>query len=168
MNSMANSSKNEVIRVEGSLKEITTIRDAKGNILHKIITPLMVEFKTRDMLQILIGSSILAIPVGFTEETWILAEQLPLFNVLALVFISLAFISAFVHYNYYRRHGNKHRKEFVKRVVSTYLLSFLVVAVLMITIQKAPFTTDWYLAFKRVAIVAFPASMSAAVADMIK
>lgn len=165
---MSNKTKKEIIRVEGNLKEITTVSDDKGKILHKIITPLMVEFKVRDMLQVLVGASLLAIPVGFTEETWILAETLPVANVIALVLISIGFIAAFVHYNYYRRHGNKHRKEFVKRVLSTYLVSFLVVAVLMITIQKAPFATDWLLAFKRVAIVAFPASMSAAVADMIK
>jgi len=36
--------KKEVVRIAGKLKEIVTVRDEKGKILHKIISPLMVEF----------------------------------------------------------------------------------------------------------------------------
>ncbi|MCK4429723.1 MAG: hypothetical protein KAW19_00325, partial [Candidatus Aminicenantes bacterium] len=62
--------KKEVVRIEGKLKEIVTIHDEKGKILHKIISPLMVEFHPKDVLQVIIGAAILAVPVGFTEETW--------------------------------------------------------------------------------------------------
>lgn len=159
----------EIIRVAGKLREIVTIRDEQGNVVQKLIQPLMLEFHPKDVLQVMIGASILAIPVGFTEETWRLGEALPLNNVLAFLFLSVLFVSTFVYYNYYRNHPlKKHWVEFVKRVSSTYIISFLVVAVLMALIQKAPWTTDWLLAFKRTTLVAFPASMSAAVADTIK
>ena len=158
----------EVIRVGGKLKEIVTVEDDKGKILHKIISPLMVEFYPRDLMQVIIGSAILAIPVAFTEETWNLGSTLPLFNVLSIMAISLIFISTFVYYNFYRNNIKGHKDEFVKRVLSIYFVSFAVVALLLTIIQRAPWSTNWLLAVKRIILVAFPASMSASISDMIK
>jgi uncharacterized membrane protein len=127
------------------------------------------EFHPKDLLQVMIGASILAIPVGFTEETWELGGQLPWINIFGLLIMSVLFIAAFVYYNYHRKHKvTKHWNEFTKRVFSTYVFSFLVVAILLTLIQRAPWKTDVLLAVKRIIIVSFPASMSAAVADMIK
>jgi len=160
--------KKETVRIEGKLKEIVTIKDETGKVLHKIISPLMVEFHPKDMLQVMVGAAILAIPVGFTEETWKLGESLPLSNVFGFLLLSMLFISAFVYYNYYRGKLKEHRGEFFKRILSTYLISFIVVGVLLTLIQRAPWSTDFILAFKRVVIVTFPSTMSAAVADTIK
>lgn len=160
--------KREVIRIAGRLREIVTVRDEKGNLLHRIVSPLMIEFRPRDVLQVMVGASILAIPVGFTEETWNLAETLPFFNVLSFLVLSLLFISAFVYYNYYKNNLKGNRKEFLKRIFSTYVVSFIVVAVLLTLIQRTPWTTDLTLAIKRTILVTFPASMSAAIADVIK
>jgi uncharacterized membrane protein len=127
------------------------------------------EFRFKDLLQVIIGASILAIPVGFTEETWNLGSTLPLLNILFLIVISLFFISAFTYYHYYHEDGlKKHWWNFIKRVVSTYIVSFIVVAVLMTIIQRAPWSTDYLLAVKRTIIVTFPSTMSAVVADVIK
>jgi uncharacterized membrane protein len=116
----------------------------------------------------MVGASILAIPVGFTEETWRLGETLPLANVIGFMILSVVFVAIFVYYNYYRSNLRQHHGEFIKRVVSTYVFSFLVVALILTLIQRTPWNTDIILAFKRTIIVAFPASMSAAVADMIR
>lgn len=160
--------KKEVVKIDGKLREILTVRDEKGQILHKIISPLMVEFKSKDLLQIMVGSAILAIPVGFTEEAWSLGQILPLSSIISFIVLSVLFISVFVYHNYYRQKLKKHWLEFVKRVVSTYIFSFLTVALLLSLIKVTPWSADWLLAFKRIVIVTFPASMSAAVADMIK
>lgn len=160
--------KREVIRLRGRLREIVTVSDEKGNILHKIMNPLMVEFYPRDVLQVMVGAAILAIPVGFTEETWNLGETLPLINVIGILMMSVLFIASFVYYNYYRNRMREHWREFIKRVFSTYLLSSLVVAVVLSLIQRAPWHTDIITAFKRVVLVTFPSSMSAVVADIIK
>ena len=137
-------------------------------VLHKITHPI-VEFHPRDIIQMIVGASILAIPVGFTEETWRLGEILPLKNVLGFMILSLSFIAIFVYYTYHRHHEiAMHWKEFIKRVVSTYIFAFLVVAVLLTLIQKTPWRADLILAFKRTVLVSFPASMSAAIADMIR
>ena len=162
--------KKEVIRLDGHLHQITT-HSHKGKILHKVVSPLMVEFHPRDLIQIMIGASILAIPVGFTEETWRLGEKLPLPNIFTILAVSILFIATFVYYNYYRHHHHlrEHLEEYIKRVFATYLVSLLVVAFLLTVIQITTWTgTELLISFKRVIIVAFPASMSAAVADVLK
>lgn len=161
--------KKETIRIGGKLKEVVTIIDSEGNLLHKIISPLMVEFYWRDVIQVIIGSSLLAIPIAFTEETWRLGETLTWHRIGGVMLLSLFFISAFVYYNFYRReHLKEHWDQLLKRVLSTYVISFFTVALILTLIDKAPWSTDHYLAIKRIILVAFPASMSAAVADMIK
>ncbi|MBD3259154.1 DUF2391 family protein [Candidatus Woesearchaeota archaeon] len=160
--------KKEIVKVGHHIKEMITVHDGKGKEKYRFIRPLMLKFHLRDILQVIVGASILAIPVGFTEETWRLGETLPLFSVLGFLFLSILFMGAFVYYNYYRDHFKEHWPEFVKRVVFTYVFSFLVVTILLFLLQKTPWTTDWAIAFSRIVLVTFPASMSAAVADMIK
>ena len=160
--------KKETIRISGKLKEIVTVRDDKGHILQKIISPLMVELYPRDFVQIIVGASILAIPVAFTEEAWSLGKTLSDKQIGLIALLSITFISTFVYYNFYRGRFANHYLEFFKRTIFTYLFSMIVVALILTIIEKAPWTTDYILALKRVTLVAFPASMSAAVADMIK
>jgi len=142
------------------------------DVLSTIMHPLGIKFRAKDVLQVMIGAAILAVPVGFTEETWKLGESLPILNVVALLALSLIFVSSFVYYHYHKNGGEhsreSHISEFTKRVLTTYILSFVVVAVLLMIIQKAPWGTDALLAFKRTVIVTFPSSMRAAVADVIK
>ncbi len=138
-------------------------------ILKKISDPLFHEFHLKDVLQVIIGASILAIPVGFQDETWILGEILPILNILGFILLSLLFISLFTYYHYHKEHGlRKYHKHFTKRVVLTYILTFFVVAILLTLIQKAPWQTDLVLTLKRIALVTFPASMSGTIADAIK
>lgn len=164
-----NKSTQEVLRIAGKLKEVVTLYDSTGKVIHKFINPLMLEFKPKDFIQIIVGASILAIPVGFTQEVWDLSSTLPDLNILLFFLVSICFISIFVYYNYYRsEHFKNHKIEFLKRVFSTYFLSFLVVGLLLTMIGKAPWTSDLALALKVCTLVTFPASMSAAVADMVK
>lgn len=160
--------KKEIVRIGENIKEVTTVSDDKGKIIHKIISPLMLNFNPKDMLQVIIGASILAIPVGYTEETWNLGETLPFPNVLGFLILSVIFTSTFSYYNYYKGHMKTHWDEFIKRAIATYLFSFIVVGMLLTLIQRAPWGLDFILAFKRTVIVTFPASMSAAVADVMK
>lgn len=160
--------KKRTIRINGRLREMVTFHDEKGDILHRIISPLMLEFHAKDVIQVIVGASLLAIPVALTEETWKLGENLPVYNIVAIAVLSFLFISTFIYYNYYRRHIKEHWDEFIKRSLSTYLIALLVVALILTIIEKAPWGLDNVLAIKRIVLVAFPASMSAAVADMIK
>lgn len=138
-------------------------------IFRKIADPLFHEFHLKDVLQVIIGASILAIPVGFTKEVWEFGELLPMANIFGFIILSLLFISLFTYYHYHRAYGlKKHHKHFTRRVVFTYVLALFVVAIILTLIQKTPWQTDWVLAFKRIALVTFPASMSGTIADVIK
>ena len=80
----------------GFLRRVVPKMDGAGKVLNYAFSPLMVEFRLRDLMQVIVGASILAI------------------------------------------------------------------------IQKYPFGSDNVMALKRILIVAFPASMSAALSDSLK
>lgn len=158
----------KIKRIGGYLHKIKILKDSKGNILERIITPLMVELRPRDVLQIIIGASILAVPVGMTEETWNLGAELPLLNVILLTLIGISFVAFFVYYNFYRGLLRNHKWNYIKRVLIIYLLSLLLVTIFLLIIQKYPWSSDPITALKRLLIITFPCSMSAAVTDVIK
>ena len=139
-----------------------------GNIINHTLQPLMVEFRLRDLMQIIVGATVLAIPLAFTEETWRLGETLPVVNVFALSLLSLFFIALFVYYNFYRYNLKNNFLEYIKRIFSIYVISIIVVGIILSIIQKCPWGIDNILALKRILIVAFPASMSAAITDVLK
>lgn len=155
-------------RIGGYLHRVVPISDATGKILSYALKPVMVEFRPRDLMQVILGASVLAVPVAFTEETWNLGAELPLVNVLVLSGLSLVFIGLFVYFNFYRYLFKSHVWEYVKRVISIYIFSMLVVALLLTIIERCPWGIDNITAIKRIMIVAFPASMSAAISDTLK
>jgi uncharacterized membrane protein len=157
----------EVHRIDEKLYQTIIINDDKGNELQRINIPLKVELKIHDFLEIIVGASILAVPVAFTEEVWNMGDKLPWFNVLLLSATSIIFMGAFVYYTSYRKKFKLYRKEYIKRVLSTFILSIIIVGLLLTIVDKCPWFTDFDLALKRTLIGAFPASMSATVTDNI-
>ena len=139
----------------------------KKNSVRKIAPPWF-EFHFKDMLQVIIGASILAIPVGFTEETWRLGESLPLLNIMLLMVLSIFFVAIFTYYHYHHGQEESSWPVLFERVFLTYFFAFVVVSVLLTLINAAPWTTDFLLAFKRAVIVTFPSTMSAAIVDVLK
>ncbi len=158
----------KVRRIGGYLHRVIPILDKSGKTLSYALKPLMVEFKARDVLQVMVGSSILAIPLAFTEETWRLGEILPLMNVLFLSLLSIVLIAVFVYFNFYRSWLKGNVIQYVYRVFGTYFLALVVVGIILTVIQKCPWGLDNILAIKRILIIAFPASMSATVSDTLK
>lgn len=155
-------------RIGGYLHRVIPIHDSTGKVKNYVLKPLMVEFRPRDLMQIIVGASILAVPVAFTEETWHLGTKLPTVNILMLSAVSILFIAAFVYYNFYRFIFKGHVFQYCKRVFAIYLFSLLIVGLILTIIQKCPWGSDNLLALRRIFIVAFPASMSAAVSDILK
>ena len=78
------------------LYRVIPILDVSGKVIHRVVKPLMFEVRARDVFQVVVGASILAIPAVFTEETWSLGEQLPLANVVAITALSMLFLALFV------------------------------------------------------------------------
>jgi uncharacterized membrane protein len=160
----------EITRIgrAGYLHTIIPIVNSSGEIVNRIVKPLMVELRFKDIIQIFVGASLLAIPMAYTEETWQLGEKLPLLNIGIIATLSLTFIAIFVYANFYRYYLKGFVFEYIKRVFAIYLISLLVVGFLMTVIQQCPWGVDNLLAIKRIIIVALPASMSAVAADAIK
>ncbi len=160
--------KRELIRIDKYLNEIILIKDAAGNLLQKVIKPVMFELYPRDIVQLIVGATLLSIPVAFTEEVWVLGQTLPWKNIILLGLLSVLFVGLFVYYNFYRNHFKEHKLEFFKRIVATYIISLGVGWLILFLVDKAPMGADWIITLKRMIILSFPASMSAAVTDMIK
>lgn len=148
------------------LEKISKIGD--GQVFHRILAPFAVEFSFKDVLQVIVGAALLSIPVSFTEEVWRLGKIMPMKNTIGLILLSILFISAFTYFNYYKGKAQEHWFSFLKRVVLTYVFSFITATILLILIQQAPWQADWILAFKRTAIVSFPAAMSGTLVDTLK
>ena len=139
--------------------------DAHNSVQSTMVHPLKPVFSFNDLLQVIIGASVLAVPVGFTEETWELGSSLPLLNVTGILLLTIFFISMFTYFHYHRTTEREHLNEFIKRVGLTYIFAFAVVALILTLIQRAPWTTDFSLALQRVIIITFPSSLSGAIAD---
>lgn len=157
-----------VKRINGYLHKITPVFDATGKLIQNVVTPFAVELRPRDIMQIIIGAIVLAVPVGLTEETWILAQELPLKNIYMILFLSLFFLSVFIYFNFYRFCLKGHLWHYIKRIFVTYALSALMVGILLTIIQKCPWGIDNLLAFKRIILTTFPASLAATISDNIK
>jgi uncharacterized membrane protein len=155
-------------RISGYLHRVIPVADSTGKIISYALRPIMLEFNARDVLQVMIGSALLAMPVCLTEEAWVLGEILPKRNVLGIAGLSLVLIGIFVYFNFYKITIKGYYLEFVKRVLGTYLISMLMVAIILTLLDKCPWGTDNLLAIKRVIIVTFPASLSGTLSDMIK
>ena len=152
----------------GHLHTIIPIFDSSGKLIQRIVKPLMVELNIRDIIQIVVGATLLAIPMAFTEETWKLGSTLPDANVAILSLVSLSFIALFVYVHFYRFYLKGFVFEYFKRVFAIYFISLVVVGLLMTLIEQCPWGVDNMLAIKRIIIVAFPASMSAVATDALK
>ena len=154
-------------RINGRLYETFIIKGDDGSEVQRVNVPLKVEMRIHDVMEIMVGACILAVPTAFTEEVWNMGDQLPWLNCLLLSAVSLTFIGAFVYYTGYRTNLKMFRNEYLKRVFGTFILSVIIVGFLLTVVDKCPWFTDFDLAMKRTLIGAFPASLSATVTDNI-
>lgn len=157
-----------VKRIGETLHKVTPVLDADGNILHQIVKPILVEFKWRDLMQVIVGSAFLAIPIAYSQESWDMGIDLPTSNVILLCVTSVLILGGFIYWNSYRGHIKEFRGEYFKRVIFTYLVSVLTVALLMTLVGKTQWELDILTSIKRIVIVSFPASMGATLTDLIK
>ena len=103
----------------------------------KAMEPSKTKFGVKHVLQAIVGATLLAIPIGFTEETWRLGETLPLWNIFIIMIISLFFIAIFVYRNFSRNIPNFYWIDMIKRIVVIYILSFLIVAIILAMVGLA-------------------------------
>jgi uncharacterized membrane protein len=129
--------------------------------------PLKVEFRLEDLAQLLAGACVLALPVALTEEVWNLGQTLSAFRTLAILALSLVTLTGFVWGLFYGRRVEEYQGHFFKRVLSAYVVTFLVALLILILFDKAP-PDQLGVTLTRTIIVAFPSSFAATAVDFIK
>lgn len=122
-------------------------------------------FNLEDASQVAIGAFVLAVPISFSEEAWRLGETLPLTNLLLVFILSILFLGIFAYESVFQ--GNiKHRvPAFLWRIAIAYIITAIVVGLVLFSLDKFPLLTDTLVAFKRLIVIAMPASMGAIIVD---
>lgn len=118
-----------------------------------------------DLSQVIIGSSVLSVPIAFTEEAWNLSKTIPMLNLGVIVILTLSFIGMYAFKGIFQGHIKQRKTTFVKRVLIDYGVTLVVVIVVLFALNKFPISENPLIALKRVIIISFPASMGAIVVD---
>ena len=122
-------------------------------------------FNLEDASQVAIGAFALGVPISFSEEAWGLGVTLPVINLAILFGLSVIFLSFFAYQSVFQ--GNiKHRVPiFVFRIVVAYTIAAVVVALILLSLDKFPLFTEPAIALKRLVVITMPASMGAIIVD---
>ena len=122
-------------------------------------------FNSQDLSQIIIGSFALAVPISFSEEAWRLGESLPLINLVLVFLLSIGFLTLFAYENVFQGKIFHRIIVFILRILFAYIIAILVVALVLISLNKLPLFSEPLLAIKRLIIIGMPASMGAIIVD---
>jgi len=123
------------------------------------------KFDFEDLSQLIIGASVLSVPIAFTEEAWNLSRTLPIINLIVISFLSLAFISIYAFKGIYDGKVKNRIPTYILRVFFDYGVTLCVVIIVLFALNKFPILSETLIAVKRVIIISFPASMGAIVVD---
>lgn len=121
-------------------------------------------FEKQDVAEIAMGACIMAFPVAVAEEVWDLGQELSLVRVALFAVASVFFLALLI---YLLQHGRvpADPKVFLQRVLSTYGLTLVISALLLIGVDRFDLLAHPWIALKRCILVAFPASFAATVVD---
>lgn len=126
---------------------------------------MQLSFNLEDAGQVTIGAFALAVPVSFSEEAWNLGETLPLMNLLLVFTLSIAFLALFAYGSVFQGNIKYRVPVFVSRIIIAYLLAALVVALILLSLNKFPILDDPAIALRRLIVITMPASMGAIIVD---
>ncbi len=122
-------------------------------------------FNLEDASQVLVGAFALAVPISFSEEAWRLGESLPMTNLLMLLSLSVIFLSFFAYQSVFQSRIRHRVSIFIFRIVIAYSIAAVVVALVLLCLDKLPLLTEPVVAIKRIIVITMPASMGAIVVD---
>lgn len=122
-------------------------------------------FNREDASQIAIGAFALAVPISFSEEAWRLGESLPTLNLLLVFLLSVIFLAFFAYESVFQGNIRFRILVFILRIITAYIIASLVVALVLLALNKFPIFSEPALAMKRLIVIAMPASMGAIIVD---
>lgn len=94
-----------------------------------------------------------------------MAESLPTMNLVFLGLLSLLFLTLYSYYSLFQGDVERRIISYVVRIVTAYLITLVVVASVLFSLDKLPLITDTVVALKRIVIIAMPASLGAIIVD---
>ena len=124
-----------------------------------------ISFNLEDASQVMIGAFALAVPISFSEEAWRLGETLPLTNLLLLFLLSVFFSGLFCLRKRFSGNIRYRVPVFLFRIGIAYLIAGIVVALVLLALNKFPLLSDPAIALKRLIVISMPASMGAIIVD---
>ena len=154
-------------RVDGHLQLVHHVRDEEGNLITTVTGLLKVEFRLEDLGQLLAGACVMALPVALTEEVWDLGEKLSIGRTLLILAVSILTLAGFTWGLFYGKRIGEYKGHFFKRVLSAYVVTFLVSLFLLFLFDHAPLD-NLRITLTRTKLVSFPASFAATVMDFLK
>lgn len=125
----------------------------------------MKKINLEDIIQICIGSSILAIPVAFTEEAWKLGNSIPMFKITLIFITSLTLNACFIYYGIYEGNLKNKGLRFAARVFINYFLTLVTVTYILYLLDVLVITDNLNEWISRIILISFPASLGGAVID---
>ncbi|MFT7859695.1 MAG: DUF2391 family protein [Sulfurimonas sp.] len=120
---------------------------------------------SEDISQIAIGAFALAVPISFSEEAWRLGETLPIANLVIVFLLSISFLGIYAYYSVFQGMVSNRLHIFVLRIFIAYFIAALVVALVLLALNKFPCIDEPLIALKRIILITMPASMGAIVVD---
>lgn len=123
--------------------------------------------KTEDIIQIAIGAFALAVPISFSEEAWKMSVTLPFYNLFLVFVLSVTFLGIYAYYSVFQGQVSKRYDIFILRIFIAYFISAMVVALVLLALNKLPLIVEPVIALKRLVLITMPASMGAIVVDSI-
>lgn len=123
------------------------------------------KFNVEDAGQVVIGAFALAVPISFSEEAWRLGETLPISNLIMVFCLSIAFLGLFAYGSVFQQNIRHRVPVFIWRIAIAYILAAIVVALILLSLNKLPILTEPLIALKRLIVIAMPASMGAIIVD---
>lgn len=122
-------------------------------------------FNLEDASQVAVGAFALAVPISFSEEAWRLGETLPIQNLFLLFLLSNLFLGFFAYESVFQGNIRYRIPVFVIRIVIAYSIAALVVALVLLSLNKFPLLSEPLVAVKRLIVISMPASMGAIIVD---
>ncbi|MGO1297682.1 MAG: DUF2391 family protein [Vibrio sp.] len=122
-------------------------------------------FNSEDIIQVCVGAFALAVPISFSEEAWTLGTTLPAVNVLLLLVLSLVFLAGFAYQSVFQANIRTRIRIYLFRIVIAYCIAAVIVALVLLSLNKLPLLSDTVVALKRIIVITMPASMGAIVVD---
>jgi uncharacterized membrane protein len=120
---------------------------------------------TEDLVQVCLGTIIIATPIGLTDEALSLATSLPTINVISIIALSLILNSVFIFHGVYEGKVRARFPRFILRTLINYSLTILTVTgiIYLLNIDSRIETAESLV--KVLIMISFPASLAGAIID---